>query len=245
VPWANFGWPWFEGTAVGVGCGPTPPAGLTPPVFEYDRTAQGGAAIISAGAYRGVFPDGEHNWPAENNGNLFASDYYSGVMRRIVCSGGTCSLAPPVPGQPAAGWGTGFHQVSDWRIGPDGAMWFCRQGVNFAANTGSIGRIKGPGGGSSGVPPGGPRVSLRLLRSPAVGRAELRVVAAADLRVRIVDLAGRPLRTLWSGAAPSGGEFPLTWDGATDDGERAPPGMYVALVESDGRRASVRIPFLR
>ena len=247
---ANFGWPWFEGTAVGGGCGPTPPAGLYGPVYDYDRTGQGGgAAIISAGFYRRVV-GGENTWPTDHHGNLFANDYYSGVLRRLVFSGGTWSLAPPIAGQPAGGWGTGFNQVSDWRIGPDGAMWYCRQGVNFAANTGSIGRIKGPGDVS--VPPNFPRISLRLLRSPAVGAADLLVAASLDLRmrlrIRIVDLAGRPIRTLWDGAAPAvtpGLEFPIRWDGATDGGERAQPGMYMAFVESGGRRASLRIPFLR
>jgi hypothetical protein len=135
--------------------------------------------------------------------------------------------------------------VSDWRIGPDGSLWYCRQSVDFAANTGSIGRIKGPG--NLHTPPGA-QLSLRLLRSPAVGSAELRVAAASPLSVHIVDLAGRSLRTLWDGAALPvlpGSEFPLIWDGRTDDGDGVRPGMYLALVESGGHRAAVRIPFLR
>ena len=241
---ANFGWPWFEGTLSTFGCGGSPPAGLASPVHDYDRTAQDGASIISAGFYRQV-PGGTNNWPNDHVGNLFASDYYSGVLRRLVETGGTWSLAAPIAGQPAAGWGTGFGEVSDWRLGPDGSLWYCRQSVNFGANTGSIGRIKGPG--NLHTPPGA-QLSLRLVRSPAIGSAELRVGAATTLRVRVMDLAGRSLRTLWDGAAlpvASGGEFPLVWDGYTDDGQPARPGMYLALVESGGRRATVRIPFLR
>jgi len=242
---ANFGWPWFEGTSIGSGCGGSPPAGLVAPIYDYDRTAQqGGAAVISAGLYRQV-PGGANNWPNDHVGNVFASDYYSGVLRRVVESGGTWTLAAPIAGQPAGGWGTGFNEVSDWRIGPDGSLWYCRQSENFAANTGSIGRIKGPG--NLHTPPGA-QLSLRLLRSPSVGSAELRVAAASPLSVRIVDLAGRSLRTLWDGGtlpvAP-GSEFPLVWDGRTDDGDGVRPGMYLALVESGGRRAAVRIPFLR
>jgi len=242
---ANFGWPWFEGTVAGSGCGGSPPAGLVAPAYDYDRTSQpGGAAIISAGLYRQV-PGGANNWPNDHVGNLFANDYYSGVLRRVVESGGSWSVAAPIAGQPAAGWGTGFSEVSDWRIGPDGALWYCRQSSDFAPNSGSIGRIKGSGNLNA---PHGPSLSLRLIRSPAVRSAELRVTASSGLTVRIVDLAGRSLRTLWDGGVlpvSSGNEFPLTWDGLTDRGESARPGMYLALVESGGRRAAVRIPFLR
>jgi len=243
---ANFGWPWREGTVAGPGgCGTQPP-GLTQPVYDYDRTQQQfGAAIISAGFYR-QRPSGADNWPADHDGDLFANDYYTGVLRRIKESGGVWSLAPPISGQPTAeAWGTGFQAVSDWRLGSDGALWYCRQSVNFQANTGSIGRVRGPGG--LGVPPG-TRLSMRLLRSPAVGVAELRVSAESVVRVRVMDLAGRPIRTLWEGwgvPAVQGYEFTLSWDGRTDGGELAPPGMYVAFVESAGRQASVRIPFLR
>jgi glucose/arabinose dehydrogenase len=242
---ANFGWPYLEGTAPGRfagDCAPAPP-GLVAPVHDYDRTGQaGGASIISAGFYR-QRAGGSHNWPADHDGDLFANDYYSGVLRRLEDSGGTWSLAPPVAGQPTTtAWGTGFRQVSDWRVGPDGALWFCRQGVDFAPGTGSIGRIRGPG--SLGVHPGG-SPSLRLVRSPAVGSAELRVAATGPVRVRVLDVAGRTLRTLWDGAAPAGGEFPLAWDGRTGAGARVGPGIYLAFVESGGRTAAVRIPFLR
>jgi uncharacterized protein YbjT (DUF2867 family) len=117
--------------------------------------------------------------------------------------------------------------------------------VNFAANTGILGRIRGPG--LVDTPPGA-RLALRLLRSPAVGTADLRVLADVDVRVRIIDAAGRPVRLLWDDgarAATPGSEFPLHWDGLTDGGDPAEPGIYFALVEGGGRRASVRIPFLR
>ncbi len=243
---ANFGWPFREGTVDGPGgsCG-TPPAGLVEPVYDYDRTQQNGASIISAGFYR-PHTGGVFNWPADHDGDLFANDYYSGVLRRIKQTGGVWSLADPIPGQPdPAAWGTGFDKVSDWRLAADGSLWFCRQSVNYIPLTGSLGRIRGPGLVST---PPGARLSLKLTRSPAVGVAELRVVADANVRVRIVDLAGRPIRTLWEGIAPAaqpGDSFLLTWDGTAEDGDRARPGMYLAFVESGGRRASVRIPFLR
>lgn len=248
---ANYGWPWREGTAVGrfgANCGPEPP-GLVAPVYEYDRTGQaGGASIISAGFYRNR-AGGAHNWPLDHVGNLFANDYYSGELRRIVESNGVWSLAAPIAGQPSAtAWGTAFLQVSDWRLGPDGALWYCRQAIGFSANSGSLGRIRGPVDLS--VPPRSP-LSLRLVRSPAVGLAELLIWTDSRARVRIVDVAGRTLRTIevpevWvAPPEPAVREIRVTWDGSTDGGGRARPGMYLALVESAGRRASVRIPFLR
>ena len=241
----NFGWPWFEGTATGpTTCGTMPP-NLEPPIFEYDRTAQPSASVIAAGFYRQQ-PGGVYNWPADHDGDIFFNDYYTGVLRRIKYQFNAWSQPPAIPGQPSfIAWGTGFGQAVDWRVHRDGSLWYCRQGVNFAANTGILGRIRGPG--QLHTPPGA-RLALRLVRSPAIGTADLRVLAEIDVKVRIVDAAGRPVRMLWDGGirtmAP-GTEFPLVWDGLTDDGEPAHPGIYFALVEGGGRRAAVRIPFLR
>jgi glucose/arabinose dehydrogenase len=250
---ADFGWPYFEGTALGAhrnDCGPIP-TGLTAPVFDYDRTAQlGGAAIISAGTSR-PFPGKSRSWPTEYSGDLFASDYYSGDLRRLTYSNGAWGIAPPVPGQPAPGlWGTGFGAVSDWRLGPDGALWYCRQSVDFAANTGSLGRIAGPGLPPVGVgPPTVSPLSLTLKNSPAHGSARLGViVGGGPVTMRIVDPSGRKVRTLLDRVAPgvpSGTEYIVVWDGLTDDGVAARPGVYVAQLEADGRRAGLRIPFLR
>ena len=251
---SNFGWPWREGTLVGpTTCGPTPPPGMVEPIYDYDRTQQNGASVISAGFYRQM-SGGVFNWPADHDGDIFANDYYSGVLRRLELTGGTWALASPIPGQPAPGeWGNGFAQVSDWRLHADGSLWFCRQSVNFVANTGSLGRIRGPG--LLEVPPGA-RLAMRLVRSPSVGSADLRVVVDtgspdANVAVSIVDLGGRTVRVLWDGdppgTSPSGppGEFGLHWDGRDEEGAPVHPGMYLALVRNGTRRAAVRIPFLR
>ena len=241
---ADFGWPYLEGTFPGAHrneCGKPAPTGLEAPAFEYDRTTQlGGAAIISAGAYR-VIPGQSRPWPLVYSGDLFASDYYSGVLRRLELSNDVWGLALPVPGQPdPVGWGTGFKQVADWRLGPDGSLWFCRQGVDFAANTGSLGRILGPPPPVSAPPPAPGVTSLTLARSPAIGSATLQVIAAGAVRLRVLDLSGRTMRTLLDGVelgALPGTAVPVVWDGLTDDGERAPAGMYLALLEVGGQRA--------
>jgi glucose/arabinose dehydrogenase len=248
---ADFGWPYLEGTLDGAHrntCGPIP-GGLIAPVFDYDRTLQNGAAVISAGICR-PFPGRVSSWPLDYAGDLFASDYYSGVMRRLRFSNGAWALAPPVPGQPAADtWGTGFNTVSDYRRGPDGALWFCRQSVNFAAATGSIGRINGPGAVPVGVgPPGPPTLALELRISPAHGSAVLGVTASGRVTLRIVDLNGRAVRTLLGDGivvAQGAAETQIIWDGRDDQGVSVRPGMYLALLEAGGERAGVRIPFLR
>ena len=249
----NFGWPWREGTFAGpTTCGPTPPANMVEPIYDYDRTQQNGASVISAGFYRQQ-PGGVYNWPADHDGDIFANDYYSGVLRRLKLTGSTWAIASAIPGQPAGGWGTGFHEVSDWRLHPDGSLWFCRQSVSFAANTGSLGRVRGPG--TLGAPPG-PRLAMRLVRSPAIGAADLNVKIDpsspdADVQVSIIEASGRRVRMLWDGDAPGSSganpvsEFSLHWDGLDEDGAPVRPGMYMALVRNGSKRASVRIPFLR
>jgi len=243
----NFGWPYYEGTTLrsSTACGTMPP-GLVPPVFDYDRTQQADAAIIAAGIYRSQ--QGQpRTLPADHVGDLFANDYYSGVLYRVKKSGGVWTFPTPIPGQPAAQhWGEGFAEISDWRVGPDGAFWFCRQSVNFAAGSGLIGRVWGPG--TLGAPP--PHVSgyeLRLRVSPAVGTAQLDVATPIAATLRIADAQGRLVRRLpdrTGGVAP-GALRTLVWDGRDEGGREVTPGLYFAQLESRGVRTSVRVPFLR
>ncbi len=246
---ANFGWPHREGGALGTlrgDCAPEP-AGLAEPVFEYDRTGQlGGAAVISAGTYHPV-SSGAVNWPAVYAGNIFASDYYSGVLLRLERLGdGSWQPALPVEGQPSiASWGLGFNEVSDWRVGPNGALWFCRQSVGFAAGSGSIGYIAGPGD------PGPPLplpIGLSLRAAPAVGSASFAVAADPSVPglLTLHDPAGRVVHT-WSNQDFLRGreELLVFWDGHDMDGRAVRPGMYIARLESAGRTVSVRVPFLR
>ena len=245
---ADFGWPYHEGIAPGAhraDCG-IEPIGLSAPVFDYDRTQQNGAAIISAGVYRS-FAGRVHQWPAGYDGDLFASDYYSGVLRRITHAARGWVIAPPVPGQPSAEtWADGFTEVSDWRLGPDGALWFCRQSVGFAANTGSIGRISGPGGPPP--PDSLPRISVEVWGSPAVGGAELRMTlkVAGPARLFIHDASGRMLRS-WRDTEfvrfPT--RFGVSWDGRDADGHAVRPGIYLARLEANGQTDTVTFPFLR
>ena len=241
----NYGWPFFEGTAVGpTSCGALPP-GIVPPIWDYDRTSQANAAVIAAGIYR-ASPGQPHRLPADHEGDLFASDYYSGALSRLHFSGGTWTIAAAIPGQPnAAHWGEGFSEISDWRVGPDGALWYCRQSTNFAGGTGSIGRVYGPG--VAAVPPAEPAVaSLALRVSPAVGRAEFAVRAPGPATLRIHDTAGRLVRTLAdAGSSTPGAERTLVWDGRNGHGEPSAPGVYLAFLDMGARSLSRRVVLLR
>lgn len=57
----------------------------------------------------------------------------------------------------------------------------------------------------------------------------VRLVDAAPLTVRVFDLAGRRVRTLFAGEQ-GGGSFAVAWDGTDAAGRRVPPGIYLFRV---------------
>ena len=56
-----------------------------------------------------------------------------------------------------------------------------------------------------------------------------RVIGPVAVEVRILDLAGRVVRRLFSGDQP-GGHWSIPWDGTDGGGARVPPGIYLAHV---------------
>jgi hypothetical protein len=243
---ADYGWPFFEGTVTGPAngtCGPVLP-NLAAPEFDYDRTLQNGAAIIAAGAYWAT-GTGSYDWPTDYAGDLFANDYYSGTLYRLVPTGNGFAPGPDVPGQPAPGkWGIGFNEISDWALGRDGAFYFCRQSTNFAANSGVIGRIIS----TTSPPPPIPPLSVVVTPVPAVGGVTLVLTGVVSPFVLTIhDLLGRRVRRIPEAefqVRPSGA-LHGAWDGRDDDGGAVRPGLYVVRLESAGRDATVRLPFLR
>jgi glucose/arabinose dehydrogenase len=138
----NFGWPHFEGPATYTAntCSDLN-SGFTQPIHAYDRTGSP-AAIISAGLYRRP-ASGSDRFPSFYDGDYFFNDYYQGFLRRLTGSGSAWTIAPVAAGQPSAmNWGTGFKHVSDWAVGPSGALWYCRQSDDlYSAGTGEIRRL--------------------------------------------------------------------------------------------------------
>ncbi|MFN8587220.1 MAG: PQQ-dependent sugar dehydrogenase [Candidatus Eisenbacteria bacterium] len=238
---ANFGWPWFEGATAYDACSGTAPP-LTAPIFVMDRGGMASASIIAAGAYRSSTPD-TTLWPAAYEGNLFYSEYYSGVLGRLVRQAGAWVVAAPVAGQsnPNA-WGTGFRAVTDWRVGPDGSFWYCRQYTTTFRNNGSIRRIRWTGGGGTVAEP--PPMTVRAYPSPASGgtTVECGIGFRGPGTLRIVDVRGRVVR-----------EYPVTerrsqlvaWDGKDSDGRALPSGIYFAHLSAGNATASTRIALVQ
>lgn len=239
---ADFGWPWFEGPVAFSTCSGSN-AGRIGPSYSYDRTGSpGGASIISGGAYQP--PGGAADWPAEYHGDVFVSDYYEGSLRRLRVSGSQFVLAPVVDGQPSAtAWGSGFRAVSDYRVGPDGSLWYVRQAVNFQGGTGSLRRIVHTGGPPP-PPPAGP-FTLGLSVSPQPMRTMATIAiapsAATRLTVRVLDARGRVVRTLLEDADQGASALLLPWDGRDDTGAAAAAGWYVVRVQAGGLARSHRL----
>jgi glucose/arabinose dehydrogenase len=240
----DLGWPNFEGFD-----SRTPGCALngthTPPVYSYDHNE--GSAVISGGVYRAAsgLPAG---FPAEYQGDYFFSDYYSGFVRRLN-GGGTSWSLEPAPGQPnGTDWATGFGEVSDWLVGPDGMLWYCRQSVNFNSNTGRIGAIAG--GGSPTPPPPPPTVSVAIRRGypvPSLGTftLDLDLGDTVSLLVSVHALDGRRVRTVQPRQTFASGPLTISWDGLDDEGNKAPSGLYVVRVSGPWGERSVRVPLVR
>jgi len=242
----NFGWPLLEGPApFSISC-PNPLLPGDAPIYAYDRTGSS-AAILGGCVYRrplGV-PTG---LPSIYEGDYFFSEYYSGFLRRLTGDGASWSLAAPVAGQPSVtDWGQGFVQVSDWAVGPDGALWYCRQAVNGTSNSGSIRRIVTTS--DTGVPPpAAAGVQFAPPRpTPAIGHVTLRYTlgATAQVSLAIYDAAGRRTRLLQPAQQQAADRYDVTWDGHDDDGRLVSPGVYIARLEVGGRALEQRVPFLR
>ncbi len=239
----NFGWPLREGPAPFPSSCPNALLPGDPPIYAYDRF--GTVAVViggcvyrrPAGSARGFAPSYE--------GDYFLSDYYLGFLRRLERSGDAWQVADPVAGQPSpANWGEGYQNVSDWTVGPDGALWYCLQSTGLASTTGDIRQIV------MDVVPPPPLPATSFARpepTPAVGSARLRyfLAASATVSLRLYDLQGRLVRTLVSPQGQAAGPHEATWDGRDDNGREERPGLYVARLEVDGAGFQQRVPFLR
>ncbi len=244
---ADFGWPWFEGNTAYSTCPNGSDAGVAGPIATYGHDPASGDAIISAGAYHAVV-GAPFNWPAAYEGDLFSSDYYTGVLRRLEQGGAGWSLPARVPGQPSAtNWGTGFTSVSDYRMGPDGGLWYVRQSENDQPNTGSVGRIVYD---PSNPPPPPVTLVVREFGShpqPAVGSVtlDLDLSQASPALLRVFDARGRRVRTLLDRVVVLAGPQDLRWDGLDDGGQQLPAGFYYAQLETGGIKRRHTITLLR
>ena len=90
-----------------------------------------------------------------------------------------------------------------------------------------------------------PGVALTVGPNPARGACRLGFALAVPGRVRlaIVDVRGRRVRSL-ADRAFGDGAHALAWDGRDDAGRAAPPGAYVARLETPEGRAARRLVLL-
>lgn len=240
----NLGWPRWEGSqSFFGGCSAD---GAVFPIYEYNR-AGGSASVISGGVYRAP-PGAAHPFPAEYEGDYFLSDYYFGFLRRLKGSGSNWSLAPPVPGQPnAAEWGSGYDTVTDYLVGPEGRLWYARQSVGFARNTGQIRRITYMAPPDT-TPPSPPPATFALpFPMPATAAVNLSYTLTRPSRVamRVYDARGTLVRTVLSPRSQPADRYDVIWDGRDEDGRDARAGVYFVQLEVDGQDLNRRVALLR
>ena len=116
----NLGWPWYEGNALFSGTGACGGIGATVATFPIATLSHGTGAgsIMSMTRYRNVL-NGLLSFGATYEGDYFYTDYYEGTLRRLTFNGTTWS-APTT-------FGTGYVNVSDAAIGPDGGLYYVKQ----------------------------------------------------------------------------------------------------------------------
>ena len=243
----DLGWPLYEGPAPGSACTNVSDTGLTGPIYDYPH-GTGAYAVIGGPVYRPpACAAGGTSFPASYVGDYFFGDYYRGFLRRLKGSGSTWSLANPEPGQPdSTDWGTGYEAVSDWMVGCDAALWYCRQALAFADSTGEIRRIVYHG--AAGMPPDEAAAEfLPPWPSPARGFVSLafRLPRRAVVSLELFGARGDRVRRLLRSRIEGPGERALLWDGLDDEGRRAPAGLYLARLRVEGRDLVRRIPLIR
>jgi len=247
----NFGWPFREGPATITSAGCTEPGGsgnhfYNPPIAYYNRTSPlGNASIIGGPRYRPA-PGGLYNFPAQYHGAVFFSDYYRGFLRVLIeQSPGIWVPMPAVPGQPnATDWATSVVNVGDYRVGPDGAIYYAKQ------FPGELHRIR-PALSTGVDDPVTPRLQVLLSPNPYhAGRGSLTVHAPAALvaqssSMRIVDATGRVVRTFDRNAfVVTDGEASGRWDGRDAGGRVTAPGVYFFVVGGSYARVGARMVVL-
>ncbi len=88
--------------------------------------------------------------------------------------------------------------------------------------------------------PGELRLEARPNPSAASVDVRLCLPRAGEATVRVLDIAGRIVRSLHTGTLPAG-ESVWSWDGRTDAGTRAGAGVYLCVVHASGETRGIKI----
>jgi flagellar hook assembly protein FlgD len=88
-------------------------------------------------------------------------------------------------------------------------------------------------------------VSLSVA-SPARSECRMSLTgpAGTEVTVRLYDLSGRLVATVYEGRLPEGGDRAV-WDGMDSSGHRAAAGVYFARAEADGEFSSSKVVYIR
>lgn len=247
---ANLGWPYFEGSSfVEAACVEGPPLAPWGPVYTYPLGgADGASGVVTADVYR--LPGcGSCGFPVSYDGSIFLADVGAGFLRRLTFNGSIWTVATPVAGQPSStDWGRGFVKVTDYLVGPDGALWFCYSGTG--AFDGEVRRILYS---PPNVSVGEMGHSLEIAFAPPApspsrgGRVRFscRVAREATLQLSLLDSQGRRVRVLAEPSRVAPGAHEWVWDGRAEDGSEVRPGIYRARLVVDGRVLERHLPVLR
>jgi subtilisin family serine protease len=110
-----------------------------------------------------------------------------------------------------------------------------------------------PGSGAPSLPPGIPAAMIIGPNPVRAGGPEARVRFAAGgvleganpARIRVLDLSGRTVRELWSGALARGQCLDVSWDGRDDERRLVHSGCYFMSLDVGGEVTTARIAWLR
>jgi hypothetical protein len=237
----DFGWPITEGPAPFLAsCPGLDAVAGAAPIYSYNRVGFTSASV-GAGVYRRPIGSSA-GFPPSYEGDVFMGDYYAGFLRRLKNKAGNWSIADAVAGQSdTLNWASNIAGVSDWLVGPDGGLWYCRQTMDpFLPHStdGSIGQIHAVGVSVlADTAQIGAVVFLTPRPTPTDGSVQLlyRLPRQARTELSILDALGRRVRRLVRpGQEGPGLIVTHTWDARDDHGRRVRPGLYLAGLSVDG-----------
>lgn len=246
-PGLDFGWPYFEGTwPQSPACPLDTTARYVTPIHQYNRVGYQVAAVMSAGVYHAT--NGLARFPVDYEGDYFYSDFYRGFLRRLKRGPSGWSLADPVPGQPSTtDWGEGFQYVSDFLVGPDGGLWYCRCSP-YADGVSEIREII-PTAGLAGVPARAPDGVVFAPPAPVPAHGPVVIAFTLEHRARVelalYDASGRRVKHLVPTQVAASGRHAPVWDRRDEQGRTVSPGVYLAVLSVDGIRLERRVPILQ
>jgi hypothetical protein len=130
----------------------------------------------------------------------------------------------------------------DWRLKGDAAA----AGRYRAAVDSSTDAAVAEDCASVAAPPARPRLSLSAAPNPATGTLTVRFAleSGADVRLDVLDPAGRRVRALQTGPLPEG-VHERRWDGSDAAGRPARPGVYLIVLRAGPEVRTLRIARVR